>query len=102
MPKSTGTKRTGSRGGDSKSNASSTKRAKQQPATLNVGLCLESKAGIDLDPGKLYRVLPDRESRARGFLRVVDESGEDYLYPVAYFKVLRLPTKVANKLVRVT
>ena len=34
----------------------------------------------DLEPRKLYRVLPDQAAAADGYLRVIDESGEDYLY----------------------
>jgi len=40
---------------------------------------------------KGYRVLPDEETKADGDLRVVDESGEDYLYPATRFVLLRLP-----------
>ena len=38
-----------------------------------------------LELGKNYRVLPDSEAVQHGMLRVVDESGEDYLYPQEYF-----------------
>ena len=38
-----------------------------------------------LEPHKWYRVLPDENAEANGELRVVDESGEDYLYPAEYF-----------------
>lgn len=31
-----------------------------------------------LDIGKLYRVIPDKEAESHGYLRVIDESGEDY------------------------
>jgi hypothetical protein len=39
----------------------------------------------DLEPRKLYLVLPDETAAADGYLRVIDESGEDYLYPQDYF-----------------
>jgi hypothetical protein len=64
-----------------------------------VGLCLRSKVNIDLDPGKLYRILPDKKAKSNGYLRVIDESGDDYLYPASYFRTLRLPASVARKLV---
>ncbi len=38
-----------------------------------------------LEVWKVYRVLPDPCGEEHGFLRVIDESGEDYLYPKAYF-----------------
>jgi hypothetical protein len=45
----------------------------------------------DLQPKKLYQVLPERENE-RNFLRVIDDSGEDYLYPKAYF----IPVKIVK------
>ena len=47
-----------------------------------------------LEARKLYRVLPDSSALKRGMLRVVDESGEDYLYPVRYFLAVSLPQRV--------
>lgn len=43
-----------------------------------------------LEPRKLYRVLPDAQAEAHGQIRVVDESGEDYLYPGSSFLKLDL------------
>jgi len=46
-----------------------------------------SNAGYpaSLELHKIYKVLSDREAELEGDLRVVDESGEDYLYPAQYF-----------------
>lgn len=44
-----------------------------------------------LEPLKLYRALPDAQAQARGMLRVIDESGEDYLYPAELFVPIELP-----------
>jgi hypothetical protein len=44
-----------------------------------------------LEPHKVYRVLPDLEAASHKMLRVVDESGEDYLYPEDFFVRLELP-----------
>ena len=51
-----------------------------------------------LERNKVYRVLPDPRAGKDGFVRVVDESGEDYLYPADYFLVLSLPTAQAETL----
>lgn len=51
---------------------------------------------VDLSLGKVYRVIPERVSEARGFVRIVDESGEDYLYPRSYF----LPIAVSKTIQR--
>ncbi len=55
-------------------------------------LCLRN-AGyeVSLERHKIYRALPDREAAKHNQLRVVDESGEDYLYPASYFAPIELP-----------
>ena len=44
-------------------------------------LCVENKDCEDLEQRKIYQILADDEAEKEGYLRVVDESGEDYLYP---------------------
>jgi len=46
---------------------------------------------------RIYRVLQDRGAERRGLLRVVDESGEDYLYPKDLFAAVDLPSAVTKK-----
>ena len=41
---------------------------------------------VDLTVGNVYKVLPDLEAERAGSIRVIDNSGEDYLYPAEYFK----------------
>jgi hypothetical protein len=52
-------------------------------------LCIRNQSCDDLVTLKLYRVLPDKSAARDGYVRVVDESGEDYLYPESYFVKLR-------------
>jgi hypothetical protein len=56
-------------------------------------LCVRNSECEDLDVRKVYRVMPDKRAERDGFIRVVDESGEDYLYPASYFVLVRLPRK---------
>ena len=56
-------------------------------------ICVENRAAEDLEVRKVYRVLPDDDAAASGYVRVIDESGEDYLYPSQYFVALELPQK---------
>ena len=49
---------------------------------------------VSLEKRKLYRVLPDADAAQHGQIRVVDESGEDYLYPQDYFVQVDLPERV--------
>jgi hypothetical protein len=51
-----------------------------------------------LEKRKIYTVLPDDEAAKEGYLRIVDESGEDYLYPESYFILLELPHEAQDAL----
>ena len=42
-----------------------------------------------LELAKIYPILSDRKAGREGFLRIIDESGEDYLYPKSMFRILR-------------
>ena len=54
-------------------------------------LCVRNDDAEDLELRKIYEVLPDRKASQDGYLRVIDESGEDYLYPESYFVAITLP-----------
>ena len=54
-------------------------------------LCVKNDDSEDLELRKIYRVLPDERASKEGYLRIVDESGEDYLYPGSYFLLIELP-----------
>ena len=61
-------------------------------------LCIENKECEDLEKRKIYTVLPDDEAAKEGYLRIVDESGEDYLYPESYFILVELPREAQDAL----
>ena len=50
-----------------------------------------------LELRKLYEVVPDPDAQKHGQLRVIDESGEDYLYPASAFDLIALPANVAER-----
>lgn len=55
-------------------------------------VCVETGGyAVSLERWKIYRVVRDDEAQAHGQLRVVDESGQDYLYPARYFQPIELP-----------
>jgi len=62
-------------------------------------ICIENGeyAGT-LELRKVYEILPDSIAAERHFLRVVDESGEDYLYPTAWFVPVAIPEDVEHRL----
>ena len=51
-----------------------------------------------LELHKIYRVIPDDDAEAHGDVRVVDESGEDYLYPAPWFIAIEPPLAVKESL----
>ena len=61
-------------------------------------LCVRNEDADDLEALKVYQVLPDREAALENHLRVIDESGEDYLYPADYFVPVRLPVAAVRAL----
>jgi hypothetical protein len=61
-------------------------------------ICLRNDDAGDLEVRKLYEVLPDELAAEHGYLRVVDESGEDYLYPADYFAAIDLSEEVERVL----
>ena len=65
------------------------------PASNKFVLCVSNQGyEVSLEPRKLYQVLPDRIASSRGQIRVVDESGEDYLFPKDLFAAIKLPVAV--------
>ena len=55
-----------------------------------------------LEVRKVYEVLPDERAAVNNYIRVIDETGEDYLYPKKYFVSIELPPEVARVLPRET
>jgi len=80
-------KRTASARGSSRLNASWTRRRSQRAQFV---ICITDPAP-DLKPRKVYKVVPDESAAKSNYLRIVDESGEDYLYPANYFVKVDLP-----------
>ena len=62
-------------------------------------LCIRNEGEADLEPRKVYQVLSDRSAAREGLARVIDESGEDYLYPANYFVPVKLPVAISRHLV---
>ena len=64
-------------------------------------VCLKNQdypASLELH--KIYQIIPDEEATKDGDLRVIDESGEDYLYPADYFALLELPKAIQESLLQ--
>jgi hypothetical protein len=81
----------------SRSNGTSSKCAPAQRISSSgrFVLCIKNEEyPASLEVRKVYRVLPDRSAAKEKMLRVIDESGEDYLYPADFFAPITVPKKV--------
>ena len=66
-------------------------------STFRFVICVENtEYPASLEILKVYRVLPDEEVEQDRDLRVIDESGEDYIYPANYFILIDLPFDAAQ------
>lgn len=54
-----------------------------------------------LERHKIYQVIPDHRVESDGDLRIIDESGEDYIYPASYFIMIEVPQLLAESLLQV-
>jgi hypothetical protein len=72
---------------------------KQKQQKTEFVVCVRNEGyGASLEPRKIYRVLPDDAAVTHGLIRVLDESGEDYLYPAEYFAPITLPEDLVEAL----
>jgi hypothetical protein len=66
-------------------------------------ICIENKGySASLERRKIYRVIPDKTATKLHQIRVIDESGEDYLYPQEFFVPVQLPHEVERAVRRAT
>jgi hypothetical protein len=67
----------------------------QLPDTHTLAICIQNdEYPTSLEVRKVYAIVPDPVAAAHQLVRVIDESGEDYLYPEAYFIPIELPQSV--------
>lgn len=68
---------------------------------LRFAICIRNDDyPASLELRKVYPVLPDAEAASHRMLRVIDESGEDYLYPDDFFILVELPEAVRRAVMR--
>jgi len=63
---------------------------------VRYAVCVRNEECEDLEIRKIYQILPDARAARDGYVRVVDESGEDYLYPENYFVPIKLPHRAQH------
>jgi hypothetical protein len=63
-------------------------------------LCVENQGyEASLEIRKLYEKLPDKEAERHNQVRIIDESGEDYLYPSSFFAPVRLSIQTKSRII---
>jgi hypothetical protein len=73
----------------------------QRIALARFAVCVDnSDYPASLELHKIYRLLPDEEAAKDGDLRVIDESGEDYLYSADRFMLIELPKPLEEALLQ--
>ena len=63
-------------------------------------LCIDAAGNDDLEVRKIYEVLPDPKASEENYVRVIDESGEDYLYPTELFCPIEIAASIRERLPR--
>jgi hypothetical protein len=97
--KYTGLKRMGSDGGSKGSSGHSVPTSRVKPKYPFYALCVEQGENlVSLQIGKAYKVIRPEKNDPAYFFRVVDEEGEDYLYPREWFVRVELPPSAKRKL----
>jgi hypothetical protein len=70
----------------------------KESSELRFVICIQNMGSEDLILGKVYQVLADEAASRDDYIRVIDESGEDYLYPAEYFVPIALPVEAERAL----
>jgi len=74
-------------------------RKSRRRQAVTFAVCVENSGyPASLELHKIYRVVPDQDAAREGDLRIVDESGEDYLYPAEWFAAVEVPRRVRASL----
>jgi hypothetical protein len=75
---------------------------KKKNPTLSYAVCINNDGyKASLEVGKLYQIVADETAEGDGMIRVIDESGEDYLFEAERFYPVELPPALAKELRRV-
>jgi hypothetical protein len=67
-------------------------------STLQFAICVKTDDPDLLTPRMIYQILPDESAAKSNYIRVIDNEGEDYLYPANYFIVFDFPPAVERAL----
>jgi hypothetical protein len=74
--------------------------SRREKTATKFAVCIQSDDADLLTPRMIYQVLPDESAAKSNYIRVVDNEGEDYIYPAEYFIFLDLPQEIERALLR--
>ncbi|MCP5095899.1 MAG: hypothetical protein GY943_10125 [Chloroflexi bacterium] len=75
---------------------------KKQSSKIKFVICIDnSEFPVSLEIFKVYRQLPDADAEQDGDIRIIDESGEDYLYSSRFFVTIQVPQTVKDAYVQI-
>lgn len=74
----------------------------KQKLTPHFAICINTDDPDLLTPRTVYEILPDESAAKSNYVRVIDNEGEDYLYPADYFVFVDFPQAIQRTLIRVS
>jgi hypothetical protein len=72
--------------------------SRREKSATKFAVCIQSDDADLLTPRMIYQVLPDATAAKSNYVRVIDNEGEDYLYPSEYFMFIELPREIERAL----
>ena len=73
---------------------------KRKDSTPQFAICIQTDDADLLTPRMIYQILPDESAAKSNYIRVIDNEGEDYLYPADYFIFFEFPREIERALLR--
>jgi hypothetical protein len=73
---------------------------KHKESAPKFAICVQSDEADILTPRMIYQILPDESAAKSNYIRVIDNEGEDYLYPADYFIFVDFPREIERALLR--
>jgi hypothetical protein len=73
-----------------------------QKSKPQFAICINSDHPDLLTPRMIYEVLPDKSAAKSNYIRVIDNEGEDYLYPADFFVFVNFPQTIEQTLLRIS
>jgi hypothetical protein len=65
-----------------------------------LAVCIRTDDPDLLTPRRIYEIMPDRDAAKSRYLRVIDNEGEDYLYPASYFVFVEFPPAIRQAIAK--